>query len=211
MGVIICINCSISGHTFKDCLRPVTSCGILAFRRNPELKFLLIQRKDSIGYIDFLRGKYNTKSTKKTIQKTLVEEMTHDEKQNILSKPFDTLWDQLWCNHRSRMYLNYYENAKTKFFQIDIYNMLTNTASKWTDQEYCIPKGRRNNNESNLECAIREFTEETGYRRNEFHIIHTTNTIEEIFTGSNGITYKHIYFLAEIVTSREPFVDKNNI
>jgi 8-oxo-dGTP pyrophosphatase MutT (NUDIX family) len=210
MRRITCINCSLQGHTFKDCLKPVTSCGILAFKRTPELKFLLIQRKDSIGYIDFIRGKYDFRLSKSKVYKTLAEEMTVSEKNRILSIPFDGLWDLLWVNKNSRAFLNEYDNAKSKFLHIDIYNMLTSTESKWSDQEFGIPKGRRNNNETNIDCAAREFVEETGYKRHEFKIIDQNLTLEEIFTGSNGITYKHIYYLAEILTNRAPVIDETN-
>jgi len=219
MRQITCINCSQQGHAFKDCLKPVTSHGILAFKRGQttaelsadDLKFLLIQRKDSIGYIDFIRGKYSVKLSKEIVYKTLVEEMTKNEKQKIITTPFDAIWDQLWVNHRSRAYLNEYEAAKSKFFQIDVYNMITNTESKWDETEFGIPKGRRNNHETYVECAIREFTEETGYKKNEFQIINYNNYLEEVFIGSNGITYRHVYYLAEILTPKIPDLDPTNL
>jgi hypothetical protein len=53
---VICLNCDREGHTFKKCLMPVKSYGIVAFtRKRNMLKFLLIQRKDTMGYTDFMR------------------------------------------------------------------------------------------------------------------------------------------------------------
>ena len=37
--------------------------------------------------------------------------------------------------------------------------------SDWTEQEWGFPKGRRNFQEKDYDCAIREFTEETGYSK----------------------------------------------
>jgi hypothetical protein len=56
-----CNNCSTSGHTFNACKFPITSVGIIAFRYNDKqvLEYLLIRRKDTIGYIEFIRGKYS--------------------------------------------------------------------------------------------------------------------------------------------------------
>ena len=52
-------------------------------------------------------------------------------------------------------------------------------------------------------CGIREFTEETGYNKNELTIIQNITPYEEIFTGSNFKSYKHKYFLARIDSNKE--------
>ena len=74
--------------------------------------------------------------------------------------------------------------------------------------EWGFPKGRRNYQERDLTCAIREFEEETGYDRNKLCIISNLIPFEEIFTGSNYKSYKHKYFLAladESATSESDF------
>ena len=54
-----CNNCGKQGHSFHQCKLPITSYGIILFRSSPKgLQFLMIRRKDSFGYIDFIRGKY---------------------------------------------------------------------------------------------------------------------------------------------------------
>ena len=40
----------------------------------------------------------------------------------------------------------------------------SNKNSNWIEPEWEVPKGRRNLNESDIDCALREFTEETGYK-----------------------------------------------
>ena len=55
-----CNNCGKRGHLYKECKLPVTSCGNIVFRvDNDEPEILMIQRKDSLCYIDFVRGKYD--------------------------------------------------------------------------------------------------------------------------------------------------------
>jgi len=69
---------------------------------------------------------------------------------------------------------------------------------QWTEPEWGFPKGRRNTNETDYECAIREFSEETGFSKNIIKPVHNVIPFEEIFTGSNYFSYKHKYFLVNI-------------
>jgi 8-oxo-dGTP pyrophosphatase MutT (NUDIX family) len=62
--------------------------------------------------------------------------------------------------------------------------------------KFQVPKGRRSPHETDLNCAIREFEEETDIKRNNFTVIHNTNPISETFFGSNQIHYCHKYYIA---------------
>ena len=47
-----CSNCGKNGHLFQQCKYPITSIGIIGFRKvNEEFEYLMIRRKDTIGYI----------------------------------------------------------------------------------------------------------------------------------------------------------------
>jgi 8-oxo-dGTP pyrophosphatase MutT (NUDIX family) len=199
-------------HTFNECSSPVISYGILGFKIiNNEPQYLLVQRKDTIGYIDFLRSKFNPKIDKQSMYKILLEEMTENERQRLKYLTFDELWDDLWINHKSRTYLNEYKNAKLKFSKLDITNMVDNTYGLWCEQEYCIPKGRRSlQTESNIDCAIREFKEETNIKESQFKIVYSLGTLTETFQGSNGVFYTHTYFLAELDKEYVPKIDNSN-
>jgi ADP-ribose pyrophosphatase YjhB (NUDIX family) len=66
----------------------------------------------------------------------------------------------------------------------------------WYEPEWGFPKGKRNYNESDIDCAVREFYEETGFKsRNMIFIVNNIAPYEEIFMGSNYKSYKHRYFL----------------
>lgn len=76
---ILCNNCGKQGHLFHQCKLPITSYGIILFRKNENgYKYLMIRRKDSFGYIDFIRGKYSPYNIYQ-IQK-IVDEMSIQEK-----------------------------------------------------------------------------------------------------------------------------------
>ena len=73
-----------------------------------------------------------------------------------------------------------------------------NHRSKYSEPEWGFPKGRRNNCEKDIDCAIREFEEETGMKRENIQFVQNIYTLEENFTGSNLKSYKHKYYLAYI-------------
>ena len=56
-----CNNCGKHGHLFHQCKNPITSIGIIVFNIDDfnNIEFLMIRRKDTLGHIDFMRGKYN--------------------------------------------------------------------------------------------------------------------------------------------------------
>ena len=68
----------------------------------------------------------------------------------------------------------------------------------WDMPEWGFPKGRRNYQEKDLICALREFEEETGYSKISLKLIQNIIPFEEIFTGSNYKSYKHKYFVGHI-------------
>jgi 8-oxo-dGTP pyrophosphatase MutT (NUDIX family) len=81
---------------------------------------------------------------------------------------------------------------------VTLNDLITNSDSIWAETEWEFPKGRRNYQEKDLECALREFEEETGYSKKNIVIIENILPFEEIFIGSNHKSYKHKYFLAYI-------------
>ena len=54
-----CNNCGKNGHLFHQCKTPITSIGIILVDvTSRQDKYLMIRRKDTLGYIDFIRGRY---------------------------------------------------------------------------------------------------------------------------------------------------------
>lgn len=180
----------------------------------PKIKFLMIQRKDTMGYIDFIRGKYpeDNEQHKSKLLSIWLNEMTTKEKTQLLTQSFDVLWDNLWMNHESKCYKNEYHSAKRKFERLDLRSLIGNSKTYYEFQEFSFAKGRRNMKERNITCAEREFYEETGYIKSEYQFIKNYPPIQEEFTGTNGIRYRHIYYLVKMNDDiAPPCIDKDNI
>lgn len=191
-----CLNCDLYGHSFQYCLKPIKSFGIIAYRyKNNNLEYLLIRRKDTIGYTDFMRGRYT--SVENLI--SILEEMTTEERENLQKYDFDTLWGKIWHNHTRGIYINEKVNAKNRFNKIDICSILRKiNPSRFTEPEYGFPKGRKNLYEKYQDCAKREFEEETGISQNDYELDTSIEPIIETFVGSDGQNYSHIYYVAKV-------------
>ena len=218
--IIYCGNCGKSGHTYRRCLSPIISLGIILFKiENKKLKYLFIQRKDTLGFVEFMRGKYNLENI--DYIKELLKIMTISERQKILKYDFDYLWNELWMNFNSKKFLNEYSSSKDKFIKLkegfkiqnNFYNIkIINeiVEDKYIDSEWGFPKGRRNLRECDIDCAKREFEEESGYKSNDYEIIDENLTFDEIFSGTNNIRYQHTYYIAKSLNDVILKVDETN-
>lgn len=195
---IRCANCGGMGHVYRTCSMPISSYGILCFRKDPEtgeLQYLQIQRRDSLSYVDFLRGKYASRD----YLLKLLSNMTQDERERIRCGEFDGLWQDLWQVEHGKNYQKEYADARAKFVRLqagDMAALLAESASDLTQTEWGFPKGRRNLQEGDLGCALREFREETGIQDGHIQVIDDMQPFEELFSGLNQVRYRHVYFAA---------------
>ena len=90
---------------------------------------------------------------------------------------------------------------------ITLKSIVENSKTEWNETEWEFPKGRRNNKEKDLECALREFEEETGISKNKISVVENILPFEEIFIGTNHKSYKHKYFLAYMEEENEEITD----
>ena len=206
-----CNNCGKQGHHFYHCKLPIISIGVIAVRWNPsnnEYEYLIICRKDTLGFLDFMRGKYNV-NNRYYIQ-NMIEQMTIDEKERLLTQSFEQLWRNVWGNHNQTL-IKYKqeeqisrekfqilrERIKEKPSDFTLRDLIESSKSQWTEPEWGFPKGRRNYQECDLDCGIREFIEETGYRIPNIkqHVLENILPLEETFMGSNYKNYKHKYYV----------------
>jgi len=199
-----CRNCGINGHLYKDCIHPVMSFGIICYmiEEDKSIKYLMIQRKDSLSFMEFIRGKYNISDT--NYIKQLLLSMTSNEKKLILNKCFDEIWIYAWFqnNISNIKQTTEYIDSKNKFDFLTSNKLLKKMIdySKIIDkeQEWGFPKGRRKLKEKDYDCAIREFCEETLLNPSDIEINNQIEPFEEIFFGTNNILYKHTYYIAKI-------------
>jgi 8-oxo-dGTP pyrophosphatase MutT (NUDIX family) len=163
--------------------------------------------------MELMRGKYELRDDA-GIQ-TLIDQMTVAERESILTRPFPELWHDLWNGPASRRYHAEYEQARAKFEVLRRRNLATYCAASttaWAEPEWGFPKGRRSSSETELACALRETWEEAGVRAADLRVLEElrpTPLLEE-FRGSNGICYRHRYWIAETNPAVEVRLDPAN-
>jgi 8-oxo-dGTP pyrophosphatase MutT (NUDIX family) len=89
-----------------------------------------------------------------------------------------------------------------KEYYDDLYNQLAceNTHTLYKSPEWLFPKGKREDKETDLKTALREFYEETGIHYKYLNVFKNIIPIELNFVGVNGIEYRNIYFIAELAS-----------
>jgi ADP-ribose pyrophosphatase YjhB (NUDIX family) len=190
-----CNNCGEKGHIFRMCADPVLSCGIILVESptipvaSDTTRLLMIRRKDSMSFAEFMRGKYDVNNVEYISR--LFKNMTVKEQYLIISEPFDTIWKSLWGDdHQSSDYKMSYQ----KFSELNVQDLVYKNFSMYIEPEWGFPKGRRIRGESDIDCAIREFNEESNIPREAYTLLKNIR-LEETFEGLNGVRYKHIYFV----------------
>ena len=194
------------------------------FNKNPD--YIMIQRRDSLSYIEFIRGKYKLENY--AYLKVMFTNMTASERLLLKnSKSFEPLWNTVWFKQHGNSSHNpeFYE-AKERFDQLrkgyrlkmgdeilelNMDHFLSITPDKYFETEWGFPKGRRRLKEKDVECAIREFCEETGHTPTDIQIM-SYKPMEEVFMGTNNVRYKHVYFVARLNNLlKAAKVDVNNL
>lgn len=198
--------------------RPIqekVSLGIACCRLNgtkPEI--LLICKRFTYAFNTFAQGLYNSNSDEELIK--LFNGMTVDEKHDILSLKFAQIWYRVWLNSGKRRHTycvakNKYDNA----FLVDEGARLRRLISKSTnsDRIWEIPKGKKKNKqEPDIHCAIREFYEETGVPKTQYSILpRCKRTYSYIDAGVKYINNYFVAFTGHNVKTRVSFALQDQI
>ena len=216
-----CRNCGDSGHLYKSCPKPIMSFGIICYRKNEDqIEYLMIQRRDSLSFMEFIRGKYELMNI--TYIKRLMSNMTVYERELLLVDSFDDLWNKVWYQPIPRQTQEYLD-AKDRYTRlkqgyhidkqfINMYHVLHEIKTEYKEPEWGFPKGRRRLKERDVDCAVREFCEETGVTKLDLELEEGHDSYEEIFFGTNDVKYRHVYYIAKM--KMDPFrpliIDPNN-
>jgi ADP-ribose pyrophosphatase YjhB (NUDIX family) len=170
-------------------------------------QFLMVQRKFSLGYVEFIKGDYEPSNIDGVY--FIFAQMLSNEIDAIKNKTFDQLWFDFWDytnmppkkkERISKMYNksknNYEKLLKGTKEGFTLETILNEVNLMFDEQEWGFPKGRRNARENHRDCAVREFHEETGIPRDKIQIVEQIEPIIENLTGTDGKKYKHIYYVA---------------
>ena len=181
--------------------------------KNNQMEILMIQKRYTYQYFNFIFG-YYVKSNTKYLQ-YLFDNMTFSEKMEILSMKFNRMWYRMWLidpekNQNNIMKqdklgkldtnLKCYYRKKSKFesnFLKDngrkLRKLMNNSANSVAPWE--IPKGTRHDNEKHLDCAIREFEEETDIKSINYTILWEVKPVVISHIDDN-VLYKYVYYIA---------------
>lgn len=238
---------------YRSCSLPITSFGIVCFRwtvntsgqRAPQ--FLMVQRKDSLCFVEFVRGRYDLNDTRYV--RHLLRKMTAEERGHLTALSFTQLWFGFWQTDQNRSYMREFQQAQHKHAclvrgvpdtetvetvaegdgtncaaavdpragpaadakrapkTVDLASLLASTESQHGECEWGFPKGRRNINEKDSKCAMREFREETGLGVEDVHVHTYVKPFEEVFVACNGVRYRHVYYLAQLKQEADAISD----
>lgn len=172
--------------------------GLVKFTKYKNLlSFLMVQRKHTLGLLEFIRGNYDISNTESITH--LFKQMTPKEIDDLKTLQFIDIWKNIYGTEKKYELL--FNESKSKFNKLktDVTNLkldyyLNNIKPEYDILEWGFPKGRRNKYESDYDCALREFKEETNFKEN-FYVLDKLGTIEENLIGTNGIHYRHIYYI----------------
>ena len=141
-----------------------------------------------------------------------------------MTTPFEELWNHVWYQQFIPRHTTEFYQAKNKFDAliagvfymgryINMAGLLALSTAKFSEPEWGFPKGRRRIREEDVHCAVREFSEETGFNSTDITLEPNFAPCEEVFFGTNHVLYRHVYFVARMNSygSKVVEVDMNNV
>ena len=183
--------------SYREKPKPIMSYGIILFtvveKNGKKIPLYLIsQRRDTVEYVDFIRGQYSLGFLSKFFSL-----MSTAERERMKKYNFKELWNDLWINRNHRIFTDCFQKANQRFEQIkdQIPKLLEMTKSDIQEPQWGFPKGKKNAKEAPIACALREFSEETKLDVKQITII-STKQVVEIYKGSNDKLYGTNYYIA---------------
>lgn len=216
-------------NNFNNGYRPITSYGFICLKFiNNKAHILLIRRKHSYAFVNFVLGKYDINDLY-GINK-LFREMTDEEKDKLRDWKFSDLWNDIWnapetrkclikkygpakerfINIRNGIYINPdYNQRRTMFIKLE--NFIKFNKSKFIEPDWGFPKGKKEKGEQSIDCAKRELFEETNLKENDDYIhLDKIYPLFEQYHGTDDRLYKHIYYVGIINQDVGVYIDQNN-
>ena len=201
---------------------PITSYGCIYRSVTDKVRYLIIQRKDSVGYVDLIRGTYRESQLF-----FMIQDLPLRERERLLNHNFEDLWKDFHLkgpDYENKLGEGF-EYAKGVFQKIqpyisDLFKFIP-PADPEGKNLWLFPKGKLNwsfedmfdaeensteavpklSPESPFDCALREFREETnGHEIRESGKLLFADPVVERFLGSNSKNYQTNYFVFQTDT-----------
>lgn len=146
--------------TVRTCPAVKRSYGLCIY--TPRRSFFVIQNRDSEAFIFFFMIR-NLEKWDFSRFRRILSHCTRDEIDRLLYYPFDRVYSDLYVNHKPGTFEDKIRIARKNY-------ELLHSRSEWFSFamtcpgkpiSWGFPKGRIEKNETPLDCAIREFQEET--------------------------------------------------
>jgi len=181
------------------------SYGIACCRRTSTgIETLLIHKRVSFCFVEFVNGRYR-RGDKARIH-FLLSGMTGEEKIDVWSLDFARMWFRIWLVdidnvHTEKDHYEKYRSRRAYFKECHMYDggkalQKSLSITKCSNTIWELPKGRPNSpHELPLNCAIREFQEETGFTPADYDLILSEPTLCTIIHADN-IKYISNYYVA---------------
>lgn len=171
--------------------RTKTSCGIILKSKKTNRQ-LLVSPRETHSFVLFLRGVYHLSKIPFMVSNLTLRE--YETLKGCLENEEEFKRVFLMVNGEDNKHVRRYSykrllDAKPIFLSLPVPTKL--------HTEFTPSKGQKVKGESDLECAYREFLEETGINLQEFpHEIITTK--DEVITTHSGLHYENRYFVVEV-------------
>lgn len=181
----------------------VESYGVACCRRNaqnqPEL--MMVCKRVSYAFVNFVLCKYRARDDSAVSK--LLDQMTTEEKLDILTLNFDQMWHRAWLQqtHRIGLFKRSKSQFETSFLLPDGGHRLTQLviSSRNSRPRWEIPKGHKKLEEGAISCAVREFEEETNNAKKTYELL-SFKPHKQSFVDA-GIRYTFSYFLANSISA----------
>jgi 8-oxo-dGTP pyrophosphatase MutT (NUDIX family) len=182
-GIIPCLVDDRDAGGGQDDLRPVPRRTFL---------FLIAQRRDTIAYSEFIKARVGPGELER-----YAGLMTRAERARIAAHSFPQLWHDFWIHADNRLYHSEYARCAAAFGPNQA--IVARAASAGlVESPWGFPKGRKCPGETDQDCALREFEEETRIDRRSLHPLAGAPSVHEYYLGSDQRWYRTVYFLCRL-------------
>lgn len=195
------------------------SFGVILTQVNPRTsrpEAILVRGRYSYEYSEFVHGRYSRKNIRAV--EALFSAMSINERLTIYSLDFEKMWYLIWLTTTNQEELYHRKHAKfqSTWMQNDCGKrlreliMTSQTTPTPLRQDggvrWEFPKGKRQSkHEPDINCAIREFKEESGIDKRDYQIL--PGFKRRISYVHMGVRYVNVYYVAVARRTLRPSLD----